>query len=253
MKPYTFLLSVLLGLSSTLAQAQTISQTLTVSAAASMADALKEIAPRFESINPKLALRFNFGASGVLLQQINQGAPVDLFISADQETMNRAATMQLIDVPTRKDLATNVLVLVEPVLTTGTLRALQDLNSPAIKRIAIGKPATVPAGHYTQQVLEAAKLWQVLTPKVVFADNVRQTLDYVARGEVDAGFVYRTDASLFAGKVRVALTPQPQPAISYPMATIQASKQKEAVAMFATYLLSASAQQVLAKYGFGAP
>jgi molybdate transport system substrate-binding protein len=121
---------------------------------------------------------------------------------------------------------------------------------PSIQKIAIGKPATVPAGRYAQQVLEANNLWQPLAAKIIPSENVRQVLDYVARGEVDAGFVYRTDATHFGDKVRIVLTPT-QPPIFYPIAVVSDSKQKDLAAAFVTYLLSAPAQQVLLRYGFG--
>src|SRR5262249_33439499 len=161
-----------------------------------LTDAFKELGPKFEASKPGTTVRFNFAASGVLLQQMSQGAPVDVFASADQETMNRAADQKLIDPATRKDFVTNSLVLIEPGKDGPGLKTLQDLNSPAVKKIAIGKTATVPVGRYTKEVLDAANLWTALEPKFVQADSVRQVLDYVGRGEAEAGFVYRTDAAI---------------------------------------------------------
>jgi len=228
-------------------------QQITVSTAASLADAFKELGPRFEARQPGSTVRFNFAASGVLLQQISQGAPVDVFASADQNTMDQALAQKLIDADSRKNFVTNSLVLVEPGKDGPGLKTLQDLALPVVRKIAIGKPATVPAGRYTQQTLTSANLWTVLGPKLVQADNVRQVLDYVGRGEVDAGFVYRTDAALFGDKVKIVLTPTGHTPVSYPIAVVSDSRQKAMAQNFVAFLFTDAAQQVLAKYGFGKP
>ena len=228
-------------------------QQLTVSAAASLTEAFKDIAPRFEASRPGVTLRFNFAASGVLLQQIGQGAPVDVFASADQETMNRGNDQKLIDTATRKDFVTNSLVLVEPAQGAVGLKSLQDLSGANVKKIAVGKTATVPVGRYTKQVLDNAKLWTVLEPKFVQADSVRQVLDYVSRGEVEAGFVYRTDAAVAGDKVKVAFTPTGHTPVTYPIAVVAESKQKALAGDFIAFLSTPAAQEVLARYGFGKP
>lgn len=228
-------------------------QQLTVSAAASLTDAFKELAPRFEAAKPGVTVRFNFAASGVLLQQISQGAPVDVFASADQETMNRAADQKLVDTDSRVNFANNTLVLIEPAQGGPGIKALQDLGGPTVKRIAVGKVATVPVGRYTQQALTAANLWTPLEPKFVQADSVRQVLDYVARGEVDAGFVYRTDAAIMGDKVKIVLTPSGNTPVTYPVAVVSESRQKAVARDFVAFLGSDAAQQVLARYGFGRP
>ncbi|MFT7772959.1 molybdate ABC transporter substrate-binding protein [Roseateles sp.] len=228
-------------------------QQLTVSAAASLTDAFKEIAPRFEAAKPGATLRFNFAASGVLLQQIAQGAPVDVFVSADQETMNRGADQKLVAADTRRDFAANSLVLITPAQGTPAVAALADLGRAEVKRIAVGKVASVPVGRYTQQALESAQLWAALSPKFVFADNVRQVLDYVSRGEVEAGFVYRTDAQLLKDKVRIAMTVGGHAPVTYPAAVVADSKQAALARDFVAFLGSAEAQAILAKYGFGKP
>ena len=234
----------------------THAQQLTISAAASLMDAFKDIGARFEATRPGVKLRLNFAASGVLIQQIVQGAPVDVLASADAETMNRGVEQRLIDAETRRDFAANTLVLVVPALD-GAPRAvvtgLADLTGPAFKRIAIGKPASVPVGRYTQQALETAGLWAPLQPKLVQADSVRQVLDYVARGEAEAGFVYRTDATLLAGKVSVVQTVQGHAPVRYPVAVVSDSRQKTLARDFAAFLLGAEAQAILARYGFGKP
>ncbi|MFG6486021.1 molybdate ABC transporter substrate-binding protein [Roseateles sp. BYS78W] len=228
-------------------------QQLTVSAAASLTDAFKEIAPKFEAARPGATLRFNFAASGVLLQQIAQGAPVDVFASADQETMNRGVDQKVIAVDTRRDFAANTLVLVTPAQGAPAIATLIDLKKPEVKRIAVGKVASVPVGRYTQQALGSAQLWSALSPKLVFADNVRQVLDYVARGEVEAGFVYRTDAELARGKVAIAMTVGGHAPVTYPVAVVADSRQAALARDFVTFLGGAEAQAVLARYGFGKP
>lgn len=228
-------------------------QQLTVSAAASLTDAFKELAPKFETAHPGATLRFNFAASGALLQQIAQGAPVDVFASADQETLDRAVAQKLVDTASRRNFVTNSLVLIAPAEGGVDVKTLQDLTGPTVRRIAIGKTATVPVGRYTKQVLDGANLWSVLEPKFVQADSVRQVLDYVSRGEAEAGFVYRTDAALLGDKVRVVLTPTGHTPVSYPVAVVADSKQPKLAGDFVSFLTSDAAQQVLARYGFGKP
>ncbi len=242
----------LAGLGFTLA-VPAAAQQLTVSAAASLTDAMREIGSRFEASRPGVSVRFNFGASGALVQQIIQGAPVDVFASADQETLDRGVAQKVLDAGTRRDFASNSLVMIAPLQASVPLARLVDLAQPAVKRIAVGKPATVPVGRYTQQALAAAELWAPLEPKYVFADNVRQVLDYVARGEVEAGFVYRTDAELMKDRVRVALTATGHSPITYPVAVVTDSRQPKLAREFAVFLLGSEAQAILARYGFGKP
>ncbi len=228
-------------------------QQITVSAAASLTDAFKELAPRFEAAHPGATVRTNFAASGTLLQQIAQGAPVDVFASADQETMDRGAAQKLVDTDTRANFVTNSLVLIEPAQGGTGVRTLQDLTGPAVRKIAVGKTATVPVGRYTRQVLEAANLWTVLEPKFVQADSVRQVLDYVSRGEAEAGFVYRTDAAIAGDKVKVVLTPSGHTPVSYPVAVVADSRQKALAKDFIAFLGSDAGQRILVRYGFGKP
>jgi molybdate transport system substrate-binding protein len=228
-------------------------QQLTVSAAASLTNAFKEIGSQFEASRPGTTVRLNFAASGVLLQQINQGALVDVFASADQETMNRASARNLIDTATRQDFAANSLVLIEPSHGGIGLKTLQDLTRPEVKKIAIGKTETVPVGRYTRETLEAAGLWALLSPRFVQADSVRQVLDYVNRGEVEAGFVYRTDAALMHDKVRVVLTAAGHAPVAYPIAVVADSRQQTLAKEFIAFLSTSQARAVLTRFGFGHP
>jgi molybdate transport system substrate-binding protein len=249
MRPFR-LLSLVVALALPLAAA---AQQITVSAAASLTDAFKEIGPRFEAAKPGATVRFNFAASGVLLQQIGQGAPVDVFASADQETMNRGVEQKLIDTATRKDFVTNSLVLIEPAKDGVGVKSLQDLTGASVKKIAVGKTATVPVGRYTKQVLDGANLWTVLEPKFVQADSVRQVLDYVSRGEVEAGFVYRTDAAVAGDKVKIVHSPSGSSPVTYPIAVVAESRQKAVAADFLNFLATDAAREVLTRYGFGKP
>lgn len=226
-------------------------QQLTVSAASSLTDVFKQIAQRFEATHPSTTVRLNTGGSGMLVQQIIAGAPVDVLVSADTDTVQRGIAQGVLDAATRVDIARNRLVLVTPL--EGTINTAEALAQPQIKRIAVGKPASVPAGRYAQQALQAAKLWVALQPKLVYADNVRQALDYVARGEVQAALVYATDAQLLPGKVRIAATLAGHDAIVYPAIAVRGSKQAALAQRFITFLRTPAVQELLQRQGFATP
>ncbi len=228
-------------------------QPLTVSAAASLGEALREIAPLFEAARPGATLRMNFAASGTLLQQIESGAPVDVFICADEDTVARGIQRKLLDADSRRVVAANTLVLIRPLRGGPALQKVTDLQRPEVRRVAVGKPASVPAGRYTQQALVTARLWESLRAKIVPADSVRQVLDYVARGEVEAGFVYATDAALLAGQVQVVLTAVGHEPIRYPASVVAGSAQKALAREFIAFLATPAAQAALQRRGFAAP
>jgi len=225
---------------------------LLISAAASLTNAFQEIGEEFEHAHSGVKLSFNFAASGQLLQQIAQGAPADVFASADTESMDKGIEQQLIS--NRSAIfASNKLVLIVPVDSTVVVASLQDLTKPEFKHITVGNPASVPVGRYTKSVLDPLKLWDALSPRLVYADSVRQALSYVVRGEVEAGFVYATDAIIEKNKVKVALeVPTPKP-IKYPIAPVAASKNAQLADDFISFVLQPAGQQILAKYGFGKP
>jgi molybdate transport system substrate-binding protein len=226
---------------------------LTVSAAASLTNAFKDLAPMFEAANPGTKVQYNFGASGALLQQMSKGAPIDVFASADQQTMDQAQAQGLVRAAQRRNFVSNTLVVIVPATAANAPKAVADLAQPDYQRIAIGLPASVPVGRYAKSVLEGAGMWGAIEPKMVGAQTVRQALDYVARAEVDAAFVYSTDAALMRDKVKVAFTvPTPAP-ILYPVAPLAASPNAELGKKFVDFLNEAAAQAVLAKYGFGRP
>lgn len=226
---------------------------LTVSAAASLTNAFKEIAQEYETLHPTAKVQLNFGGSGALLQQLAKGAPVDVFASADQETMDLAMQQKLIDPATRQNFAHNVLVLIVPDDSTLKLTQLDDLTQASVEKVAIGNPASVPVGRYSQQALEAAKLWTAVKAKAINTQNVRQSLDYVARGEVEAGFVYATDANVMLDKVRVAFEVPLDVTISYPIAQAADSANAAEAQRFMAYVQSPPGQAVLATYGFKQP
>ena len=253
-------LSVFAAISFLLLSSFSYAQTLTVSAAASLTNAFNEIGKAFETKHPESKIQFNFAASGVLLQQITQGAPVDVFASADQETMDKAEAQGVIKAGTRVDFVGNNLVLIVPTDSKLKFTSLNDLLQADVKHIAIGNPATTPNGRYARAAMQHAGVWTAIEPRLVLAENVRQSLSYVGRGEVDAGFVFSTDAKQDEGKVNVALTiptvkagnaegewiPSP---IVYPAAEVASTKHKLAPA-FITFLRSPEGQTILAKYGF---
>lgn len=226
---------------------------VTVSAASSLSNALRDLAPAFEAAHPGQTLRFNVGASGALLQQIAKGAPVDVFFSADPESMDQAQARGLVQAAQRRNAVSNTLVVIVPAAASKAPSALADLSQPAFARIAIGLPASVPVGRYTQGVLAAAGLWTSIQPKMIGAHNARQALDYVARGEVDAGFVYATDAALLPDKVKVAFTVPTARPIVYPVAPLVQAPNAAGAARFVDFLFTPPAQAVLARYGFGKP
>jgi molybdate transport system substrate-binding protein len=225
---------------------------LTVSAAASLTNAFPEIGQAFEKQHPDTKVIFNFAASGPLLQQIAQGAPVDVFASADQKTMDQAQDKGLIIPASRKNFVSNTLVLIVPQDSKFNLTGPQGLTQPAVKRVAVGNPVSVPVGRYAQEALTQAGLWEALQPKLIMGESVRQVLDYISRGEVDAGFVYATDAAIM-GKVKTVATVQGHQPIVYPVALVAASRKQELGQEFLNLLASPEGMAILAKYGFGKP
>lgn len=223
---------------------------ITVSAAASLKEAFGELVRGYEQRYPDAKVKLNTAASGVLLRQLAQGAPVDVLATADEATMDKAAAQQLIRSSERKTFAHNALVLVVSKRSRYLPKSLNDLRRPEIARIAIGNPASVPAGAYARSALLRAGVFEQLSGKYVYTQNVRQALDYVARGEVDAGFVYRTDARLQGDKLLIALTVPTAEPVSYAVAPTAASRQSEEAKRFCAYLLSSQGRAVLQQYGF---
>lgn len=230
-------------------------QEMTFSVAISMKEAVETLGRQFMQSHNGVTLRYNFGSSGELQKQIEAGAPVDVFISAAERQMDELQQKGLIDVATRRVFARNVLTVIKPAGSTLDITKPADLASPKIQRIAIGNPKTVPVGQYTEESLKALGLWDQLQPKFVLAENVRQTLDYVARGEVEAGFVYTTDAAVRPGQVVEAFRPAEDTyrQVTYPAAVIKATKQPALARAFIDLLVSRDGQGVLSRLGFQPP
>jgi len=224
-----------------------------ISAAASLTNAFTDIGKDYENANPGRKVNFNFASSGALLQQIARGAPVDVFASADQETMDRAARQNLIVRTSRHDIVRNTLVVIAPKGAKAAPNSLEDLKDAGIARLAISNPESVPVGKYSKEALEAAGLWDAVKGKSLNTQNVRQSLDYVARGEADVGFVYGTDAALMADKVEVLFEVPTRTPILYPIAAIKGSGNENFALKFIEYVRSDAGQRILGKYGFRKP
>ena len=226
---------------------------LVVSAASSLTNAFQGVAKAYQASHPETHVVLNFASSDTLMRQIANGAPSDVYASADQLAMNRAQAQGMIAADTRHDFAANQLVLIVPAGSRARVGSLKDLLGDSFKRVAWGNPVSVPVGRYTQRVLADAGLDKTLQSKAVLAQNVRQCLDYVARDEVDAGFVYATDAAIAKSKVDVALRlPSPTP-ITYPIAVIAQAKHAQEARRFEAFVLSPQGQSILAEYGFLKP
>lgn len=221
--------------------------TVRVSAAASLSDVMREIAAHYPD-----TLIFNYGASSLLARQIMAGAPVDVFISADEARMDQLQERGLIDPKTRRDILSNTLVIV--VASDNALKMSTAGDLVRMRSIAVAEPETVPAGIYAKAYLSKIGVWSRITQKIVPTDNVRGALSAVASGNVDAGIVYKTDAQI-ARTVRVAFeVPKAEgPKILYPAAVVAESREKAAAAKFVAYLSSAAARAIFRKYGFLLP
>lgn len=226
------------------------SASLTVSAGISLKDALEEIQAAYAKEKPGVSLTFNFGSSGMLQQQIEQGAPVDVFLSAAPRQMDALDAKGLLLPGSRRNLLRNRLVLVVAKNGKG-ISSFADLARGDVKLVAAGDPASVPAGQYAQEALTALKLWEAVKGKAVLAKDVRQVLTYVETGNVDAGLVYRTDA-LASARVRiVAEAPEGSHSpILYPAAVVRSTKQPAAAREFVEYLSGKKSREIFEKYGF---
>lgn len=226
------------------------SSELIVSAAVSLKEAFNEIAALHEK-RTGTKIHFNYGASGALQKQIESGAPADVFASAGAKQMNDLVSKDFVIATSRMDFARNALVLIVPAKGTG-ISSFSDLTNPTVKKIAVGNPKTVPAGQYTDQTLNRLKLLPQIQAKLIFAEDVRQVLDYVVRDEVEAGVVYSSDALSAGDKVKVVAraADDSHDAILYPIAVVKESKQQQAARKFIELVVSAEGQSVLTKHGF---
>lgn len=223
---------------------------LTVSAAVSLKESLEEIASLYQRQQTQVSIIFNFAGSGTLERQIEQGAPVDVFVSASPREMDSLEAKDLLVAATRRNIAANELVLIVP-QESGEIAGFADLNTPLVKHVALGEPASVPAGKYAQETLTSLNLWNQIQPKLVFAPDVRQVLGFVATGNADAGMVYRTDFEI-SGRVKVVATapPSSHSPIVYPAAVVKASRLEDQANQFVQFLAGGQAQAVLVRHGF---
>lgn len=229
---------------------QVQSQEILVSAAASLKNSLTELEKMYSRKNPGIKLTFNFGSSGTLQKQIEQGAPVDLFISAGKSQVDALDQKNLLLKDSVIDLVGNNLVLVVGKDNTD-VKSLQDLTKPSVEEISMGTPETVPVGKYAQESLKNLNLWDTLQPKLILAKDVTQVLNYVETGNVEAGLVYQSDAQ-GSTKVKVASTvpADSHKPIVYPAGVVAATKNQQVAEDFLKYLQSPEAQRVFVKYGF---
>lgn len=225
-----------------------------VSAAASLTNAFQEIGRTYHDLHPGETVRFNFGASGALLRQIEAGAPVDVFASASLKEMDTLEKSGGLRPHTRLNFAGNLLALIAPL--GSRIRTWHDLAEDPIRHVAISDPASVPSGRYAQETLTRRKLWDDVRPKLVLGENVRQTLAYVVNRDVAAGIVFLTDARIAAGKVRVvqlAESGKDHDPILYPAAVTAHAPHTAAAVRFTAFLRSAKVQEILRRYGFTLP
>ena len=224
--------------------------TLTISAAASLQNAMEEIKTAYAKENPNVTITYNFGSSGLLQKQIEQGAEVDLFISAATSQMDALKDKDLILEDTRKNLLGNTLVLVIT-RDSSAVSGFNDLTSDKIKKIAIGEPGTVPAGQYAEEVFTKLNMLNALKPKIVYGKDVEEVLTWVESGNADAGVVYGTDAKA-SEKVKTAAiaSEDSHSPIIYPSAVLKTSKNLNAAKDFINYLYSGKPKQIFEKYGF---
>ena len=221
-----------------------------VAAAASLTDVLKELSAAYQS-KGKNIVNFNFGPSSTLARQIEEGAPADVFFSADLAQMDNLNKKGRLEPGTRKNLLSNQLVIIVPADSKLAIGSPKDLLKPEVKRIALAEPSSVPVGVYSSKYLSDEGLWEKVKPKVVPVLDVRATLASVESGNVEAGFVYKTDAAI-SKKVKIVFEVPIDmgPKITYPVAIIKESKKKEAARNFMNFVISPASKRIFEKYGF---
>lgn len=225
--------------------------TLTISAAASLQEALEKISDQFKTTYPTIELTYNFGSSGSLQQQIEQGAPVDVFFSAAAKQMDALQAKDLIKLDSRRDVLGNTLVLIAPKNSTLQVTDLKALKDEPIQHFAVGEFRSVPAGQYAEQAFKKLDLLESLQPKFVFGNNVRSVLSAVATGNAEVGVVYGTDATL-SDQVQVLMTvPETlHDPIRYPIAILKTTPHEEAAEAFVNFLQDTAAQKTFTDLGF---
>ncbi len=230
-------------------EANTPSEKITISAAASLTEALTEIQKYYEK-EAGTKLTMNFGSSGSLQKQIEEGAPTDVFLSASKEKMDKLEEKGLIDTDTRSNFVNNEIVLIVAEEYKDKIQKLSDLVDMDVK-VAIGEPESVPAGKYAKKTMEHYQLWDKLADKIVFGKDVKQVAQYVESGEAAAGIVFTSDATtLKKSFAKEQFTEEAHGPIVYPMAVVKNSENKEAAKKFIDHLKTEKAKKIFEKYGF---
>jgi len=230
-----------------------MAQELIVSAAASLTDAFSDIEPAFEKAHPGVDVVMNFASSGALYRQIEQGAPADVYASANPKWMKKAVDKGFVDKSDVQVFARNSLVLATPSDNLAGVKNLNDLVSKKVMSIGIGTPETVPAGQYAKGALVARKLYEKMTNKMIFGESVRQVLDYLSRGEIDCGFVYRTDAVKAGDKVRIIEEIPLEKPVTYPISVLKEAVAPDMAAAFVKFVRSHEGMSLLEGRGFKRP
>lgn len=226
---------------------------LLVAAAASLTDAMGELLPMYLAKTGYVTVTATYGSSGSLQKQIEQGAPVDVFFSASPKQVKALDDQGLLVAGSAKTIILNSLVLVVPKGSTG-IASFADAGGAKVTQIALGEPASVPAGQYAMQVFTSLGIADAIKAKAVYAKDVRQVLAYVESGEVQAGAVYATDAASSKLVTVVAQAPAgSMDPVTYPAAVVKASSNAEEAAKFLAWLSGPEAGAVFAKYGFTLP
>lgn len=232
----------------------TPSTQLIVSAAASLKTVMEEIKPIYEQNYPGTEIIYNFASSGSLQRQIEQGAPVDVFISAAKNKMDDLEKQDLLLTETRQDLLTNQIVLITPTNNNKNqpkLKDFKDLTTQQIDKIALGEPSSVPAGKYAQEVLNSLGIADPVNDRAIYAKDVRQIVNYVATGNVDAGIVYRTDAQVADNVEIVAIAPETSHSpVIYPIAAMKDSTRPKPAIELIEFLTNPETRAVFKEYGF---
>lgn len=222
---------------------------LNISAAASLKEAMTDIQDEYKKVKPNVTLTVNYGASGSLQQQIEQGAPCDIFISAGQSQMKALNDKSLLLDNTKKDLVKNDLVLVGPKDTTIT--GVSDLTSDKVKKIAVGEPKSVPAGQYADEVFQKLGIKDAISSKLVFAKDVKEVLAWSTSGNAEVGFVYKSDAlSSKDAKIIETIAEDKHSPITYPIGVIKASKNPDDAKAFEDFLSTDTCKKIFEKYGY---
>jgi molybdate transport system substrate-binding protein len=225
---------------------------LLVGAATSLQDALQELTPLFQSAHPNITVKYSFAAPGALQQQIERGAPIDVFVPGGSKQMNALQSKGMILAESRRNLVTNRIVLVFPRNSSLNLTDFRQLTKDEVKRIAIGEPRSVPVGQYAEEVFRSLGIWEQLRPKLVFGNTARNVLASVESGNADAAIVFATDAKISDRVRQVAVAPKDSHSpIVYPIAIVSASRQQKSAQAYIQFLTGPLARPIFSKYSFG--